>query len=213
MCNVSKLLDKIFEYVKMNHRVKEVNMRKLIFLFVVVLLFSCNRDRFVFNLHNVNYVAENIVLSFIDQEKIDFISVTSWGTTDYGRNLDLIRIGIYFNQGNWNNLLMHNEIIENELLDNVYTEFSKLNNNNVLRLENIHITPFYPFRIIFPTMIKLSIEEKENLESLLWENFQMEHVLTIKENYSEGWIDNNTDFDCFINFMKIQFGNDIIVEI
>jgi len=188
-------------------------MRKLLFIFlVVVLLFSCNRERFVFNWNNVNNIAENIVLSFIDQEKINFTSVTSWGTTDHGRNLNLIRIGIYFNKGNWNNLPVHNELIENEILNSVYIAFSNLNNNNSLKLENIYVTSFYPFKIIFPMKTQLSREEEENLESLLWEKFQMQHVLTINENYCEGWVDNKIDFDEFIKFMKIQFGNDIIVE-
>jgi len=190
-------------------------MRKLLFiLLLVVFLFSCNRgDSFGFNWNTLDYMAENIVHSFIDQEKINFAYVTSWGTTDYGRNIDLIRIGIFFNKGNWSDLFVHNEIIENEILNSVYIAFSDLNyNSNILRLENIHVTSFYPFRIIFPMEINLSIEERRNLESLLWERFQMQHVLTINENYCEGWIDNRTDLNEFIEFMKTQFDSNIIVE-
>jgi len=178
---------------------------------MLILLFSCKREHFYWD--NVNEVVEDIVFSFIDQEKVYFTQAGSWGTTNYGRDLDKMFIDILFNKGSWNDLLVYNENIENEIANKVYNTFLNLNKDkDVLKYENIKVKTYYPFMFIFPNGIILSNEEKEILEDIMWEEFEMHHVITIKENYCEGWIENNIDFDKFINIIKVYFDQDFILE-
>lgn len=167
----------------------------------------------LFNWFTVNDILKNIIFSYIDKEKIYSTTPGSWGTKDNDRNLDSIRIRILFNKGYWNDMTIYNEMIENEILNLTFITFSNLNENkDILKLENMEIASFFPFKIISPNELRLSKDEKENLESLLYDEFGIEHVLTINKNYCEGYIHYKTDFNRFLSFMKMIFGNNIIIE-
>jgi hypothetical protein len=174
---------------------------------------TINHENILFNWFTVNDILENVIFSYIDKEKIYSTIPGSWGTIDNGRNLDSIRIRILFRNGYWNDLSIYNDIIEYEILNKAYSTILNLNENkDILKLENMEIISFFPFKIISPKNIKLSKYEIEKLESLVLEEFGIEHIFTIKGKYCEGYIPNKIDLNRFLSFMKMKFGNNIILE-
>jgi hypothetical protein len=187
--------------------------KSILMFFIIILLFSCKKSNVNYNWDNINSIVEDCVFSFIDQEKIYYTTASSWGTTDYGKNVDKMYIDILFNQGNYKNEIIYNNDIENNIINKIFNTFSILNHNkNKLQIENVKIFVFYPFKIIYPMEVNYSEEEKEYINSLSWEEFEMDKIINIYENYCDGYLETDIDLNKFINFMKKHFGNDIIIE-
>ena len=190
-------------------------MKKIsIFMFImIILLMSCKKSNINYDWNSINGIVEDCVFSFLDQEKIYDTYASSWGTTDYGKNVDKMYIDILFNNGNYKNEIIYNNDIEINIINKVLNIFSDINpNKNILQKDDVKIFVFYPFKIIYTTEVNYSKEEKDNINSLSWEEFEMDKVINIYENYCIGYLDNDIDLDKFINFMKLHFGNDIIIE-
>jgi hypothetical protein len=188
--------------------------KSILLVFMIILLLACKKSNIIYNWDNVNSIVEDCVLSFIDQEKIYDISLLSWGTTDYGRNLDKMYINILFNQGNYKNEIICNNDIKNSIVNKVFDTFSNLNpNKNILKIEDVKVFVFYPFKIIYTKELNYSEEEKENINKLLWDEFEMTFHTEIYKEYCEGWIEDTIDYNNFFMFMQECFDDDIIIEL
>ena len=183
---------------------------KILSLFLVIFVFTnCVNPKKSRTYLDVLDTVDSCIFSIIEEDKIYDI-MTDFGTYENFNNITMLRINILFNFGFWGNQDVFNEDVKNNIIKSLFETFS---NKDFLKKDDINLYFYHPIKILFSKDMLLSDNEKESIRELLENEFQLNYVLEIYENYCEVFIINSIDLNNFIMFMKNIFGEDIKVEL
>jgi len=189
-------------------------MKKKILLIciVVIMILSCKRSSNIEEIvDNIHLMTENIIFSFIDPEVITDVFV-SFGFYNYMNNITSLDIKILFNHGYWDNIIIYNDEIEMKIIDDLFITFTNYNKmKNILKKENINVFRHYPFSIIFPLGHNYSRSDREYIDNMFWEDFNLTYSIEIYEGYFQGYINETVNLDDFEIFIKKHFGDDVFI--
>jgi hypothetical protein len=152
---------------------------------------------------------DSCIYYFINKDNIYDIMV-DYGTYENLNNITMLRINILLNKGFWGNQDIINEENQNIIINKLFETF---NNKNYLKKDDINLNFYHPIKILFSESMKFSDSEKENINKLLWDEFQLNYAAEIYETHCEVYIIDTIDLDNFVIFMENIFGNDVIIDL
>jgi hypothetical protein len=138
-------------------------MEKLILMALLIILISCTKNTSFSEEYNHIYtVLNNCIINFIGENIIADISFDFGYNINNVKELNLLRVYLYFDYGYYGDENIINNIIENNIINELFNVFYE-ESKKVLKMSDISIEKYYPFKIRFKKSGEYSKEEIELL--------------------------------------------------
>jgi hypothetical protein len=177
-------------------------MKKLILMALLIILISCTKNSSFSEEYNHIYtVLNNCIINYIGENIITDISFDFGYNINNVKELNLLRVYLYFDYGYYGDKHTINNIIENNIINELFNIFYE-ESNKVLKISNVSIEKYYPFKIKFKNSRKYSKEEIELLKSNIYKEIGIP-IFEIYEYYCEGYI--GVKGNNYLNIEKIKY--------
>jgi hypothetical protein len=191
-------------------------MKKLmVMIFLLIILLSCTRNTSKKTSFSEEYsliytALDNCIIKYIGENIITDINFDFGYNTNNVKELNLLRVYLYFDYGYYDDKNTINNIIENDIINELFNIFYE-ESNKVLKISDISIVKYYPFKIKFKKGGEYSKEEIELLKSNIYEKLGIP-IFEIYEYYCEGYIGVKGNDYLNIEEIKYYVGREFEIE-
>jgi hypothetical protein len=178
-------------------------MKKILSVILLIIQTSCSKSTVkvvdsseIEGYDHIYDVISTCVTKHINENIIAYISF-DFGHKD--KELDMVRIYLEFDYGYYYDRDTINNTVEENIINDLFNIFHK--ESKILKISDLSIIKYYPFKIKFMNNKKFSKEETEIFKSNIYEELEIP-IFEFYESYCEGYI--AVKADDYLNIEKIK---------
>jgi hypothetical protein len=178
-------------------------MKKILIVILLIIQTSCSKftvkvvdSSKIEGYDHIYDVISTCVAKYINENIITYISF-DFGHKD--KELNFVRIYLEFDYGYYNDRDTINNTVEENIINDLFNIFHK--ESKILKISDLSIIKYYPFKIKFMNTKEFSKEEIETFKSDIYEELEIP-IFEFYESYCEGYI--AVKADDYLNIEKIK---------